>query len=126
MYSFFQQNPFVTHPLSDLENDAELALHLVMFLLSTQNTDDGVWRDTSTGSTLRNTCHALESLHLLGLENSSGALETGVTWLVNLSDTFETPVSDDDTIRMIGCQVDVVNDPADVTEIINWYMGFYR
>ncbi len=100
MHTFFQQNPFVIHPLSDLENDAELALHLVMFLLSTQNSDDGVWRDTSTGGTLRNTCHALESLHLLGLENSSGALEAGIAWLVNLSDTFDTPVGDDDTIRL--------------------------
>jgi hypothetical protein len=100
MHSFFQQNPFATHAPSELENDAELALHLVMFLLSTQNPDDGVWRATSTGSTLRNTCHALEALHMLGLENSSGALESGIAWLVNLSDIFETSTSDDDAVRL--------------------------
>lgn len=100
MHPFFQQNPYAANAPSDMENDAELALHLVMFLLSTQSADDGVWRAAHTGGTLRNTCHALEALYLLGLESSSGALEAGIAWLVNLSDIFETSSSDDESIRL--------------------------
>lgn len=100
MHPFFQQNPFIPTAASDIENDAELALHLVMFLLSTQNPDDGVWRAPHVGGTLRNTCHALEALHLLGLENSAGAMEAGIAWLVNLADVPEAAASDDDIIRL--------------------------
>ena len=72
MHSFFQQNPFSADAASDLQNDAKLALHLVLFLLSTQNPDDGTWGGVHTGVKLRNTAHALEALHMLGWEGTVG------------------------------------------------------
>ncbi len=84
MHLFFQQNPYRADGSSDLENDAKLALHLILFLTSTQNPDDGTWPGPDPVATLSTTCHSLESLHLLGWEATADKLEAGVSWLVNL------------------------------------------
>jgi len=100
MHLFFQQNPFRPDATSDLENDAKLALHLVLFLISTQNPDDGTWRGVHVGATLRNTCHALEALHLLGWEVAAGTVEAGIGWLLNLPDIFSLVSEEEEPIRL--------------------------
>ncbi len=100
MHTFFQENPFQANAASDLENDAKLALHLVLFLLSAQSPEDGTWRGVDIGSTLRNTCHSLEALHLLGWEVSARAIETGLAWLINLPDVFDLSAEEEDSIRL--------------------------
>ncbi len=86
MHPFFQHNPVRASAASFLESDARLALHLFLFLVSTQNRDDGTWRGFHIGATLRATCHALEALHLIGRETCPAAMAAGVSWLLNLPD----------------------------------------
>jgi hypothetical protein len=100
MHLFFQQNPFRADAASDLQNDAKLALHLVLFLLSTQNLDDGTWGGVHTGAKLRNTAHALEALHMLGWEGTVGTVEAGIAWLINLPDLFGFEGGEEDLIRL--------------------------
>lgn len=100
IHPFFQQNPFRADGVSELENDAKLALHLVLFLLSTQNPDDGTWPGVHGGITLRNTCHALEALHLLGWKAIAGAIEAATAWLVNLPDLYGFALEEQDSIRL--------------------------
>jgi hypothetical protein len=100
MHPFFEQNPYRVTVASDLEKDAELALHLVLFLLSTQDRDEGSWRGVHIGATLRNTCHALEAFHLLGWEASAVALEAGTAWLINLPNFFGLASEEEDSIRL--------------------------
>ncbi len=100
MHPFFQQNPFRADAASDIENNARLALHLVLFLLSTQDPDDGTWNDAHIGAKLRNTCHALEALYLLGWEDSIEAVESGIAWLVDLPDIFDFTVREEDSVKL--------------------------
>lgn len=98
IHPFFQQNPYRAGAGSELENDARLALHLILYFLSTQNPDDGTWPGTHPGATLRNTCHALEALHPFEWGPYVGAIESAIAWLVNLPD--RTELEDEDSARL--------------------------
>jgi hypothetical protein len=100
MHPFFEQHPFRVDMASDLENDAKLALHLVLYLLSTHQPDDGTWPGAHIAATLRHTCHALEALHLLGLASTVEVVEAGLAWLVNLSNLAEVDLGEEDSIRL--------------------------
>ena len=100
MHPFFTQHPFRADAPSDLENDAKLALHLVLYLLSLHQPADGTWPGAHIAATLRHTCHALEALHLFGLEAASEVLESGIAWLVNLSNIASFDSGDEEQIRL--------------------------
>lgn len=100
IHQFFRQKVFKVDKETDLENSAELALHLVLYFLSTQDPHNGNWPSTHVGTTLRNTCHILEALYLFGLEASTGALEAGIAWLVNLPTISTIEAEGDAAIRL--------------------------
>ena len=100
LHPFFQQNPYRAESASDLENDALLALHLVLYFLTTQNSDDGTWPGGHVGATLRNTCHALEALHMFGWGASANAIESGIAWLVNLPGILTLQSEEEESNRL--------------------------
>ena len=100
VHEFYRQNPFKADAPSELENDAKLALHIVLSLLSTQDGDTGCWDGGNIGATLRNTCHALEALHVFGREIASSHLELGIAWLVNFPDLVNLSEEDEELTRL--------------------------
>lgn len=74
---------------SNLEKDAQLALSMLLFFDTTQDRNEGMWRDGGPSATLRLTCHILESLYLLHQDAMRSTIDSGLTWLMNLSDGLE-------------------------------------
>ncbi len=97
---YFQLHPFRPAAASELEQDARLALHLVLFLLSSQDSATGTWPGLHVGATMRNTCHALEALSLVGREVAAGAVETGLAWLINLPDVYRLGPEEEEALRL--------------------------
>ena len=84
--SYFQSSASQFDDAAELENDAKLAIHLTAFLRFAHDRTSGAWTDRDQRTTMRNTCHALEALHLLDLPAyTSETLNEGATWLINLS-----------------------------------------
>lgn len=101
MDSFFYEHPYDPVGLSDLEQDAELVLHLAIFFKTTQEPYDGIWTGHSMLATLRNTCHALDALTLLDLGVLDADLEeSAATWLINLPGLEDIASEDVDQIRL--------------------------
>jgi hypothetical protein len=100
MLSIFHGANYTDDSLSDLENNARLALDLVIFLQRAQASPDGCWVGNHPGATLRQTTHALEALHLLDWKTTlSETLEAGAYWLINLSDMPELADEDGESVR---------------------------
>lgn len=93
---FLETHPLVLTDASTLDRDAGLALLLLDFICASQDTETGAWPDADPQRTLRNVCHALEALYLLGSSSpAQGHLENGLAWLVNLS---EQPTDDGEAV----------------------------
>lgn len=83
--AYFRENRLRAPGTGDLDDDAALALHLLTFLGNYQQ-HEGYWPDRDLHKTMRNTCHALDALHLLNLPApSQETMAGGSAWLVNLS-----------------------------------------
>lgn len=72
----------------DTKQNARLATQLVMSLRAQQQ-PNGSWPGSDLGHNLRNTCHALEALHLLGGAPFPRVIANGVHWLLNLDDEID-------------------------------------
>lgn len=90
---------YLDETVSELDNNARLALDLILYLRNTQNFPDGCWGDGQINTTLRQTTQALEALHLLDWPVLATAMEAGSNWLINLSDEEEVDTEDGNSIR---------------------------
>lgn len=101
MDTFFQDNPYQATGETDLEQDARLALHLVMFLDVTRDPSAGNWPGNSPLAALRNTCHAVEALYAARLGHYSAALiDMACAWLINLPDAGRLSRENEDELRL--------------------------
>lgn len=93
--AYFRDNCLRAPGTSEIDDDAALAIHLITFLGNNHERHDGCWPDRDVRRVMRNTCHALEALHLLNLPaHTQDYLAGGVAWLVNLS-TSDSPDGDE-------------------------------
>ncbi|MCX7853288.1 MAG: aminoglycoside phosphotransferase family protein [Caldilineales bacterium] len=93
---FLEGHPLELTSVSTLDRDARLAFLLLDFICASQHPETGAWIDSNDPQRiLRNVCHALEALYLLGPASPAQEhLKNGLAWLVNLS---EHPPDDGDT-----------------------------
>ncbi len=93
--AYFRDNCLRAPGTSEIDDDAALAIHLNTFKGNNHERHDGCWPDRDVRRAMRNTCHALEALHLLNLPaHTQDYLAGGVAWLVNLS-TSDLPDEDE-------------------------------
>ena len=71
--------------VTDFSDIAKFALDLVLTLLEEQNREAGYWPGQQAEPSLRQTCHALEALHLLDWGAMDQPIEEGLDWLIGLS-----------------------------------------
>ena len=101
MDRFFIDHPYDPVGATDFEQDVELALYLVVFFKTTYDPNEGVWRGKDMLGTVRNTCHALDVLHLLGFPIlGPDLLETAITWLINLPGLDHIAAEEEERIRL--------------------------
>ncbi len=85
--------------VTSVERDARLVEQLVISLRAQQQ-KNGAWPGDDLSHTLRNTCHALEALYLLGSATFPRIIANGVHWLLNLADEIDADSSAWISIRL--------------------------
>jgi|GEM_PF-2146815 len=86
--------------VTDFSDIAKFALDLVLTLLEEQNREAGYWPGQQAEPSLRQTCHALEALHLLDWGAMDQPIEEGLDWLIGLSNGPDAHDDDRDVQRL--------------------------
>ena len=88
MHEVFTNKGYSSGRRPEIECDAQLAMDIVLHLSSLHDPHEGCWQGQHLSATLRHTCHALEALHLLDGHAFDVIIDSGISWLVNLSDNL--------------------------------------
>ncbi len=100
MREIFKDRAYSSDGRTEVERDADLAMHIVMHLSDCQDAVEGCWHGQHLVATLRNTCHILEALYSLERHAFEGMIDSGISWLVNLSDNLNDDGEDVHSLRL--------------------------
>ncbi len=99
MHPIFQNQHYSSTHHTPTEQNARLATHIALFLRATQQRN-GEWKSSHLSSELRYTCQALEALQLLNFQAFHGIIDSGLHWLINLSEGLLDDSEEWSTIRL--------------------------
>jgi hypothetical protein len=99
MHAIFHGQQYSSAHRTPDEQNARLATHIALFLRATQERT-GHWKASHLGNELRYTCQALEALHLLSFQAFHSIIDSGVHWLINLSEAVLEDSEEWSTVRL--------------------------